>query len=166
MKKLNFGCGKKIIKGWINVDIQKGKGIDKSFNFNKMPYPFKKDIFDYILLDNVLEHLEDPIKVLNELHRICKKDAIIKIIVPHYNCKGAYNDITHKHYFNETSFDNIVNSHNHYGIKKKTKFKIIKLELIPTRLGKIIYPKRLRQMVGLVLGEVFKAIDVELIVIK
>jgi len=40
MKKLNFGCGK-IIKpkkeGWTNVDLQKGDGIDFSFDFLKSP---------------------------------------------------------------------------------------------------------------------------------
>lgn len=32
--KLNFGCGNKIKEGYVNVDIQKGKNIDKSFDFN------------------------------------------------------------------------------------------------------------------------------------
>jgi len=39
--KLNFGCGKEIMKDCINVDIQKDKTIDKSFDFNIFPYPFK-----------------------------------------------------------------------------------------------------------------------------
>lgn len=166
MLKLNFGCGRKILPGWTNVDIQKGTNVDKSFNFDQYPYPFKDNTFDYVLTDNVLEHLEDPIKVLDELYRICKRGAIIRIIVPYYHCKGAYNDITHQHYFNEDCFDNIVNPHKHYSLKEKHKFKIKKNELIPTRLGKLIYPKKLRWMTGLVFGEVFKAIDVELIVLK
>jgi len=166
MKKLNFGCGNKILEGWVNVDIQKARGIDKSFDFNKFPYPFKDNSFDYILVDNVLEHLDNPKKVLDELHRIAKKDAIIKIIVPYYHCRGAYNDITHKHFFSDVSFDNLVNPEKHYSLTTRKKFEIKKLELIPTKLGKMIFPKKLRYLASLVLGEIFKAIDVELRVLK
>ena len=166
MAKLNFGCGKAIKRGWINVDIQKGKGIDKSFNFDKFPYPFESNTFDYVLLDNVLEHLDRPSEVLNELRRICKKDAIIKIIVPYYHSRGAYNDIAHKHFFNETTFDSFVNQEKYYGLKRKKLFRIKKMELVPTRLGKLIHPKKLRRLVSLLLWEVVSSIDVELIVLK
>lgn len=83
MKKLNFGCGTKIKKGWINVDIQKNKKIDKSFDFNNFPYPLKSNSYDYILLDNVLEHLLYPDKTIYELCRMIKNGGIIEIIVPH-----------------------------------------------------------------------------------
>jgi len=96
--RLNFGCGKDIKRGWVNVDIQKGEGIDKSFDFNKFPYPFKDNTFDYILVDNVLEHFDDPRKVVEELWRISKPDAIIEVKVPYYHSAGAYNDIGHKHF--------------------------------------------------------------------
>lgn len=165
-QRLNLGCGKKILNGWMNADIQKGKDIDISFDFDKFPYPLKSNTFDYVLVDNVLEHLCDPAKVLDELHRICKKDSIVRIIVPYYNCKGAYNDLTHKHVFNETAFDVLVNGHNHYVYDKKQKFKIKKLDLLPTRLGKLIYPKKLRWAVSLVLGEIIYAIDIELVACK
>ncbi|GAG37131.1 unnamed protein product, partial [marine sediment metagenome] len=77
MKKLNFGCGMRMFDGWDNVDIQKSKGIFKNFDFNCFPYPIYKNSYDYILVDNILEHLLFPKKVLLELHRICKKNAII-----------------------------------------------------------------------------------------
>jgi len=83
IQKLNFCCGKDIKKGkeWINVDIQKAEGRDKSFNFDKFPYPFKDNEFDYILVDNVLEHLKNPRKVILEFWRISKPNAIIEVIV-------------------------------------------------------------------------------------
>lgn len=164
--KLNFGCGRVIRKGWINVDIQKSEGIDKSFNFNKFPYPFKNDIFEYILADNVLEHLDDLEKILNELHRISKKGAKIKIIVPYYHCKGAYNDLTHTHFFNETSFDNLINPDFHYGLKKiNKKFEIVELKLKPTKFGRL-FPFFVRRYASYVLGEIYSEIEVLLNVLK
>lgn len=166
MNKLNLGCGKKILQGWMNVDLQKGDDIDKSFNFDKFPYPLESDYFDEILLDNVLEHLDDPKRVLDELHRIARKDAKIRIIVPYYHCKGAYNDVTHKHFFNETTFDNLVNPEHHYVHDSKSKFELTKIDLVPSRLGKLIWPKSLRRNVSLVLGEIISTVDVELKVVK
>lgn len=164
MKKLNLGCGKKILDGYINVDIQQADGIDKSFDFDKFPYPFKDNEFDYIFADNVLEHLKDPIMVLNELHRITKRHGIIHIIVPYYNCAGAYNDITHKHWFNTNSIKEFTLG-NQYDHKKKIKFDLVKLEPVPTFLGKL-FPRSIRERVSFIIGEIIKEIDFELRVIK
>ena len=89
MRKLNFGCGTDLRMGkeWDNVDVQKGPKITKSFNFDKFPYPLKDNSYDYVYLRNVLEHLETPYNVIDELWRITKKGGIIEISVPHYTNK-------------------------------------------------------------------------------
>ncbi len=156
--KLNFGCGNKILKGYINVDIQYGEGIDKSFDFDKFPYPFEDNTFDFILLDNVLEHLEDPKAIMNELHRICKKSGIVRIIVPHFNNSGAFNDYTHKHYFNLRSLENLISTR--YTVNKKIGWKIIKRYLKPTFLG-IIFPQKLLRKLAWVLGNLVLTINVD-----
>ena len=130
MKKLNLGCGRQIKEGWINVDIQKGKGVDKSFDFNKFPYPFKTNTFDYVLIDNVLEHLDNIHKVMNELWRICKKGAIIEIFVPYWNHSVAYNDATHKHYFNTRAFEILCDYEETYKLKPTGKLELIKVKRI------------------------------------
>jgi len=97
--KLNLGCGTDIKKGYINVDIMKGNGIDKIVNFNKLPYPFKDNQFNEIYMNYVLEHLRlYPEDVLKELYRITKKGGKITIRVPHYTCPASYMS-QHKHYF-------------------------------------------------------------------
>lgn len=104
MKKLNLGCGKTIKEGWINVDLIENEGVDVVWDLNKFPYkPFKDNEFDYILLDGILEHLDNPEKVIQELWRISKKGAEILITVPHFSSWQAWGDITHKRPFNHTS---------------------------------------------------------------
>jgi SAM-dependent methyltransferase len=164
MKKLNFGCGRQIKEGWINVDIQKGKGVDKSFDFNKFPYPFKDDSFDYILLDNVLEHLEKPVEVVKELHRICKKDAIIEIIVPYYNTYYAYVDVTHLHFFNEDTFYNLFEG-NKYDLEKKELFKVISIKSIPQRYLRWI-PKFILNILKRGFGNIIVNLIVKVRVVK
>ena len=165
MKKLNLGCGKQILSDFINVDIQKSKGIDKSFNFNKFPYPFKNDEFGYILVDNVLEHLDDPQKVLFELRRITKNNGIIHIIVPYWNAKAAYNDITHKHFFNERTFELMCDINHRYKHKIEKNFEIVKLKLRPIKLFKIV-PSLIRNRLSNYLCNVIEAIDIKIKVIK
>ena len=70
--KLNLGCGDKYLKEYINCDVLKTVKADKYFNMETFPYPFKKNYADEILLDNVLEHLQDVVQVMEELYRILK----------------------------------------------------------------------------------------------
>ncbi|MBT3303908.1 methyltransferase domain-containing protein [Candidatus Woesearchaeota archaeon] len=165
MKKLNFGCGIKIKEGFVNVDLQKHKGVDKSFDFNKFPYPLKADSFELILVDNVLEHLEDPEKVIEELHRIAKNGCLIQIRVPYCKSILSFNDITHKHHFNRRAIEQIVRGHDSYSYEKKNKFELIKNELRPTRYGKML-PKFLRKYANYLFNEIHDMIEVELKVIK
>lgn len=143
-KKLNLGCGRDIKskkEGWINVDMQKAKDVDKSFNFDKFPYPFKKDTFDYILVDNVLEHLDNIPNVMDELWRVCKNDAIIEIFVPYWNHSVAYNDSTHKHYFNTRAFEILCDYEETYKLKLTGKLELVEVKKIPGNIkGKLPRP--------------------------
>ena len=163
--KLNFGCGRNILKGYENVDIQEGKGINNSFDFNVFPYPYPGNYFDYIYCDNVLEHLDNPEWVMLELWRITKPNGIIRIIVPYYNSKNAYNDITHKHYFNERAIKVMCGIDHAYDTAPVKRFNIKSIELIPIPLFKLV-PKFIREKLSGYIGNIIMAIDCEINVIK
>jgi hypothetical protein len=101
---LNLGCGGNYLKGWINLDIREDIKADKIHNLEEYPYPFKKNQFNEILVKMVLEHVKDPIKMLNELTRISKNRGRIKIIVPHATSYANFSNIVHKINFTEDSF--------------------------------------------------------------
>jgi len=102
-KKLNLGCGSDYKDGWINVDCI-GVKKDLSHNLNKIPYPFKNNIFDEILMRMILEHVDRPLDVLREVIRISKNGAKITIIVPHARSLASLTDLQHKTHFTENSF--------------------------------------------------------------
>jgi predicted SAM-dependent methyltransferase len=62
--KLNLGCGLKRIEGFTGVDIIKTPAVDVVHNLDVFPYPFADNSAEEIIMDNVLEHLDDVIKVL------------------------------------------------------------------------------------------------------
>ena len=164
--KLHLGCGKKILKGWVNLDIVKGKGVDVVHNLEKFPYPFKENTFNEILADNVIEHLADIIKVMEELHRIGKNGCIVKIIVPYYNHHFAYQDPTHKHFFTLDSFDYFTKDSG-YNYYSGARFEIVDRKLIPSWLGMIIpFKRKFLNMFSMVFGEFSKYIVFTLKVVK
>jgi len=104
MKGLNIGCGYKIKEGYINLDSKKLKGVDVVHDLNKYPYPFKDNSFDIIEARAVLEHLNDIVKPLEELHRILKPNGKINIRVPIYPSITYFNDPTHKSVYSYYTF--------------------------------------------------------------
>lgn len=98
-----MGCGKDLKKRYINVDYKPHKGVDLVFNIEDN-WPLKDNIADFILFDNVLEHLSDPLKALKEAYRVCKSNAKIKIIVPHFKSPGAARP-DHKTIWSKTSLN-------------------------------------------------------------
>ena len=128
-KILDMGCGNHKIPGAVGIDFVKIKGVDIVHNLNKIPYPFKKNSFDVIYANQVLEHLEPPLdNILGELCRICKPEGRIKILVPHAMSVGAFGDPTHKKFFTWFTFDYFgFNEQSYYS---KTRVKIIKRKFV------------------------------------
>jgi predicted SAM-dependent methyltransferase len=105
MKKLDFGCGQNKTPGYIGLDVFAGADVDVVHDFNCFPYPFADSTFDEIVCNSSLEHVDEFLKTVVELHRIAKSNAIIKIFCPHYSSADAYRDPTHKTFFAYTTFN-------------------------------------------------------------
>ncbi len=108
LKTLDVGCGGKKARGAVGIDRLDIPGVDIIHDLNVFPYPFKDDEFDRIILDNCLEHLNEPLDVLAELHRVARDDALVHIIVPHYSSCDYFTDPTHRHAFSSRSFDYLI----------------------------------------------------------
>lgn len=106
LKKLNLGCGRDIRKEYINVDFEKFSGVDKVYDLNKVPYPFRENQFEEVVMKCILEHLENPFLVMKEIHRISKQGARVSIRVPHFSSNNVWGDIQHKRGFSSQTFSN------------------------------------------------------------
>ncbi len=94
----------------IGVDFVYFNGVDVIQNFENNPLPFRDNQFDMVICWHILEHLNDTVKIMNELHRILKPGGIIFIRVPHFLSMGIWQDITHKKGFSYLTFD-CINSY-------------------------------------------------------
>ena len=108
--KLNLGCGRNILEGWTNIDLQPGPGVNLIENLDYLgpahenPFPaelpFENDVADEFLLSHVIEHISMPLDLMGELWRIAKPDARMVIRVPYGSSNDAYEDPTHvRNYF-------------------------------------------------------------------
>jgi SAM-dependent methyltransferase len=96
---LDVGCGSKKWPGAVGLDISEDTDADVVHDLNEFPYPLADDSFDQVLMQDVLEHVREPIRVMDELHRLCRPGARIQLRTPHFSSMLAYSDPTHTHYF-------------------------------------------------------------------
>ncbi len=67
---------------------------------------------------------------MHELHRICKKDSLIKIKAPFFSAWGQYNDPTHVRFFTPLTFDYFKKgNYSHEVGVKKDMFRINKIKI-------------------------------------
>lgn len=130
MKKLQIGAGTDIKEGWINHDVANLPGIDVIHDLSVFPWPWDDDSIDEIYMKDVLEHLPNTIKVMEEIYRITKKGAKIYIAVPYWNSYEAISDPTHVSQFNEFTFNFFDPSSSNCQTRpyySSARFKIVKL---------------------------------------
>jgi ubiquinone/menaquinone biosynthesis C-methylase UbiE len=106
LDKLNLGCGTDIKEGYLNVDFENFKGVDLFYDLNKLPYPFADNQFSEIIMQDILEHLDNPYGTMKEIFRILKPGGTVNIRGPHFSCKDVSGDIQHKRGFNSETFKN------------------------------------------------------------
>ena len=83
---IDLGCGMRKEKGAIGIDINPATKADIIHDLNVFPYPLEDNKFDIIFCYDILEHLADTVRVMEEIYRFAKPNAIVIIKVPHYAC--------------------------------------------------------------------------------
>ena len=103
------------------------KGIFRVANAHRLP--FKKNLFDGVFCMEVLEHVENPRTVLNEMRRVMKKGGYGLVLVPTdsvlfkvvwwwWNRVNPVWEHTHIQSFTENSLDKLI---------RDAKFKILEI---------------------------------------
>ncbi len=120
-KKIRASFPKSFIVG-IDNNVQKAK----EFNFPNQvigditkSLPFKDNDFDSVYLGEIIEHLWEPKKLLEEVHRILKKGGVVIIDTPHVYAflrmlrffiigRDFLGDLDHKIFFTPSALKNLL----------------------------------------------------------
>lgn len=114
MKVLDLGCGLAKEENAFGIDLINLPGVDLVWNLNKFPYPFKSNSQDKVILSDVIEHLDNPIAVIRECHRLLKSNGELFIKVVYWNHKYSYSDPQHKWAFSELWFQDFLSKGRNY----------------------------------------------------
>lgn len=137
MKSLDIGCGNNKEKDAIGIDFRSNTQADILHDLNDFPYPFEDNEFDEVYCRGVLEHLDDIFRTMNEIYRISKPGALVKIWVPHFSSCDSYGDPSHKRTFSARSFDYFTGNYPPLDFYTSVKFTKEKVEIEFWQIHKI-----------------------------
>jgi len=103
---LDIGCGKrKISPDAVGIDLSPDSAADHIWDLDRYPWPLPDNQFDRVHMSHVIEHLDDPMRAMAEVHRVAREGADILVVTPHFSSHNSYIDPTHKRHLAARSFE-------------------------------------------------------------
>ena len=95
----DVGCGAtKQVEGAIGVDALPLPGVDVVASVDE-GLPFADGSFDHVFAVHVLEHVEDMLRAMAELHRVLRPSGVLHVLAPWWRHVNAAADPTHRRPF-------------------------------------------------------------------
>lgn len=130
---LDLGCGKNKLPGAIGVDRNPASDADLLCDLDRPPYPFRDSSFDEIRAVHVVEHVEDVVKFMEEMHRLLRPGGQLYLVTPHYSDFSSFCDPTHRWHLNSFSFSYFTGRQD-FGFYTPVRFREQRLRLRLLRL--------------------------------
>jgi predicted SAM-dependent methyltransferase len=83
LPKLHIGCGRHILPGWLNTNVQSSYRSVFCFDATH-PFPFPDRTFDFVFSEHMIEHIsyQDARKMLAECYRVLKPSGKLRLCTP------------------------------------------------------------------------------------
>lgn len=126
-KVLDVGCGRcsflKLVHKvrpdlkLFGVDVVQVDDIPEFVEFKRSKgekLPFRENMFDYVISQHVIEHVENPREIVSEMVRVCKDYVVV--VAPNYkktflwDSNNFWSDYTHVRPFTKISMKNLLES--------------------------------------------------------
>ena len=102
---LDVGCGNKKLAGAIGIDRVFLPNVDVVCDLDVLPLPFGDNTFGRIVCNHIVEHVENLLDFMQEVHRVGEPGATVEIVTPHFTNRFSYTDPTHLRHLSLRSFD-------------------------------------------------------------
>lgn len=97
--RLNLGCGQHPMTDWTNVDWIAGPGVDLVLDLEDdqswNEAGLATDSVGQVYASHLIEHIRDPLAMMENLHRVCKPGAVATFACPYGSSDDADEDPTH-----------------------------------------------------------------------
>ncbi len=135
---LDLGCGRNKRPGTLGVDSNRDTAADVIADINGGALPFRDDSFDRVLLVHVIEHVENVIHTIEEVHRLTRPGGTIVIETPHYTDFSSFCDPTHRWHLNSYSFRYFSENHGGFGYYSACRLREKKIQVKLLRLWRLL----------------------------
>lgn len=133
IEKINLGGGNKRINGFKNLDILPLPNVDIVCDLNQ-GIPLPDNSVSEVYAGHFLEHINDTLKIIEEIYRVCSPGAKVEIKSPYFKSIGAFKDPTHVSFFTENTFDYFDQNKIEAGLipdyQTKARFRVKKISYI------------------------------------
>lgn len=124
---LEIGAGQAKKIGVVTIDINPVVQPDILHDLDTFPWPVQDSSFDAVIMFSVIEHLNYPLKAIEECYRILRPRGKIYLLTPHFSDSGSFIDPTHKWHLSARSFDYFIpgtSLQGDYGFYTSARFKL------------------------------------------
>jgi SAM-dependent methyltransferase len=126
---LDVGCGRSKFPGSTGIDFAQNSFADVMHDLNVFPYPLADGDFDVILCRNVIEHVQNVVGLMEEIHRVGRNGADVIITTPHFSSLYSYQDPTHLRHLAFDSMDYFTDNTSHSNFYSNKRFTMVKKEI-------------------------------------
>lgn len=84
--KLNLGCGRNVMLGWINADLTATSPEVFTMDASR-PFPFPDNSFSYVFSEHMFEHLElsGQQNMMSECNRVLRPGGVLRLAMPNFD---------------------------------------------------------------------------------
>lgn len=111
---IDLGCGTSKHENALGVDIVDTENVDLVRDLSEYPWDLPSDTFSTIYCIDIIEHVDEPLRFLEEVYRIAADNAIVHIKTPHFTNNNAWVDPTHKRPFSAFTFQDYTTKDGKY----------------------------------------------------
>ena len=97
--RLDIGSGPRPRTGFYGLDRQEAPGVDIVADLNQPLALLPDNCVEHVFSSHALEHVQNLMPLVGEIHRIVRPGGLVEIIAPHFSNPYYYSDPTHVRFF-------------------------------------------------------------------